>query len=137
MGPRYHVRPNLRPHRRRGASISPRRLREAMNAIRYRNWSDHDILQMARSGDDEAFDAFAQRHRRGIYAMGLASLGSVEQATAVLCDAFVSAHRDLGSAAAEIRPVGWLYMHGVRAVLTRLGSGPAGYSIERRPGPPR
>lgn len=89
-------------------------------SIHYKIRSDEDLVNLARCGNDSAFDELTHRYRDRIYSLTFLSLGDEEAAGDALCDTFVSAYRGLGSIEKGCSPRTWLYLHAVRAVFTRL-----------------
>ena len=111
-----------------GGTALPEKLRLAKYLLR----SDSDLASLVIAGDHRAFDALTVRYRDPIYALALSSLGDEEEAGDAVCDAFVSAFRDVHSAGKACTPRVWLYLHALRAVLARLSTSPGKYTIERR-----
>lgn len=107
-------------------------LGEALRTFQYRMQTDDEITGLVRAGNHEAFDALVMRYRDRIYGLAIASLGNEEQAGETVCQALTSAFRDVHSVGPECSTGTWLYLHGLRAVFSRLEKSPGGYSIENR-----
>jgi DNA-directed RNA polymerase specialized sigma24 family protein len=107
-------------------------LGEALRAFQYRMQTDDEITGLVRAGNHEAFDALVTRYRDRIYALAIAALGNEQAAGDTVCQALTSAFRDVGSVGPECSTGTWLYLHGLRAVFSRLDKAPGGYAIETR-----
>ncbi len=108
------------------------RLLRAMRLRTHVLLGDEALVSRARAGEHAAYDALVARHRDGVYAMALDSLGDERAAGEALCECMVMAHRDLGAMTADCSPRAWLYLHGIRAVMKRLEAPPGRYSVEHR-----
>jgi RNA polymerase sigma-70 factor, ECF subfamily len=82
--------------------------------------SDEELAQAFRDGDDAAFGALYERHRRSLYAFGLRMLGDAEAARDLVQDTFLGLYerrRDL----AGLRSFrAWLFTVGRNRCLTWL-----------------
>ena len=107
-------------------------LGEALRTFQYRMQTDDEITGMVKAGNHEAFDALVMRYRDRIYGLAIASLGNEEEAGETVCQALTSAFRDVRSVGPECSTGTWLYLHGLRAVFSRLEKSPGGYAIETR-----
>ena len=117
----------------RGNASALRRFRlnlsEALRHVLYNGRGDEDLARLARAGDTAAFDALATRYHDRIYTLAMHALGDEAGAGEAVCETFVSAFHDLSSVGTGCTTGAWLYLHGLRAVLGRLGAIPGQYSI--------
>jgi RNA polymerase sigma-70 factor, ECF subfamily len=70
--------------------------------------TDSQLIERARRGEGEAFDALMRRHMRAAYAVALAQTGDRDDAEDVCQDAFVTALRRLDEVRRPEAFVGWL-----------------------------
>jgi RNA polymerase sigma-70 factor (ECF subfamily) len=70
--------------------------------------SDEELASQAASGDDGAFGALVERHGTSVYRACLAALGTPSDAEDAAQEAFLLAHRRLGSFRGEARFKTWL-----------------------------
>jgi RNA polymerase sigma-70 factor (ECF subfamily) len=69
----------------------------------------NELLEAARSGDEEAFRALVEPHRKGLHAHCYRMLGSVHDADDAVQDALLRAWRGLGSFQGRSSVRSWLY----------------------------
>lgn len=69
---------------------------------------NRELVEAARRGDRDAFDALVRLEVRGVYRTAVAILGSAADAEEATQDAFVSAWRNLGSLRDPARFDAWL-----------------------------
>ena len=71
--------------------------------------ADEELVDAARSGHREAFDALANRHFGMVYAIGLARLGNRDQAEDLAQEVFLRVYRSRHTYAASAKFTTWLY----------------------------
>jgi hypothetical protein len=106
----------------------------ALRASGYRIFSDAFLVRRAVTGDHAAFDALVARYRRRLYTLALESLRSEDKASDALRETVLSAFKDIDSFRARCSPGTWLYLHGIRAVLTSMSIPPGKYTFRSRMG---
>src|SRR5438094_8166759 len=70
--------------------------------------SDEGLVKQFQAGDEAAFDALVERHRRRVYGLACRLVGAAE-AEDLAQDVFLAAYRSLGSFRGESRFTTWLY----------------------------
>jgi RNA polymerase sigma-70 factor, ECF subfamily len=84
------------------------------------NLSEHELLQAASSGDEDAFRLLVEPHRPGLHAHCYRMLGSLHDAEDALQDALLRAWRGLGGFAGRSSFRHWLYRIATNACLDVL-----------------
>jgi RNA polymerase sigma-70 factor (ECF subfamily) len=88
------------------------------------------FLDRLRAGDAAAFEDLVTTYQHRVFGVALRMLGNAAEAQDVAQEAFVRAHRALGTFRGDAKLSTWLYAITSRLCLTRLASG------ERRLGRP-
>jgi RNA polymerase sigma-70 factor, ECF subfamily len=70
---------------------------------------DHDLVEQARAGDQEAFRALVEGHSRPIFRTAFRILGDEPQAEDVVQETFLRAYRSLGKFDGRSQFGSWLY----------------------------
>ncbi len=96
--------------------------------------SDEELLGRARAGEYPAFDELVARHRDGLYTLALGSLRDEAEAGEALCEMVLAAFHALETRSTNCSPGAWLWLHGLRVVLGRLGPPAGRYTIAAHPG---
>lgn len=97
---------------RKTASIredSPVRAVEDMDDAHAKADDDHALVARSKQGDRDAFRALFQRYHRRAYALAFGVVRSQDDALDVVQDAFLKAHRHLGSFEGTASFFTWLY----------------------------
>jgi RNA polymerase sigma-70 factor, ECF subfamily len=81
--------------------------------------ADRDLVRLALSGDEGAFEELVERNRRAVYRAAYAALGSAADADDVVQDAFVTAYQKLGTFRRESSFKTWLLSIAWRKALDR------------------
>ena len=89
------------------AALSPRSLRLPSRLLRAA--PDERLVAALRRGDEKAFEEIYDRHHRALLGFCRHMLGSHEEAEDALQHVFVSAHRHLCEASANVNLKPWLY----------------------------
>lgn len=74
----------------------------------HEEWDDGELVAACRSGDLGAFEVLVRRHQRVMLNLAGRMLGDYDEACDVVQEAFVAAHRALGSFRGEARFATWL-----------------------------
>jgi len=82
--------------------------------------SDHALLAAHVDGDPEAFAELVRRHRDGLWAVALRTMGNPHDAEDGLQDGLVAAYRRAGSFRGESAVTTWLHRVVVNACLDRI-----------------
>lgn len=82
---------------------------------------DHDAVQLAKLGDQEAFAALVRRYQPMVYNLAFACLGDAESAADLTQEAFLRAWRGLTSFAGRAAFSTWLYTIAYRTCQTMAG----------------
>ena len=80
------------------------------------------LVRRAQTGDEEAFAALVNRHRRAVYRAVYAALGSADEADDVAQEAFVAAFQSLGGFRGDAAFRTWLVAIAWRKALDRRRS---------------
>jgi RNA polymerase sigma-70 factor (ECF subfamily) len=81
---------------------------------------DSELVERARSGDDDAVTELYRRHERRVYNLALRTLGNPWDAADVAQEAFIKAFKNLGSFKGEARFGTWLHRIAVNAAYDHL-----------------
>ncbi|MHC3003458.1 RNA polymerase sigma factor [Gordonia sp. GN26] len=82
--------------------------------------SGADLLERARSGDQQAFTMLVEQHRDRLWAICLRITGNQHDAEDALQDALVAAWRAIGTFRGDAQLSTWLYRIGSNAALARI-----------------
>lgn len=85
-----------------------------------RNESERSLVQRARSGDEEAFAALFQSHKKRVYSVCLLMTKDIAEAEDLTQEAFLQVFRTVGSFRGESAFSTWLYRVAVNTVLMKL-----------------
>lgn len=95
------------------------------------DFSDHDLIEQIKAGDEAAFDALLGRYQQRVYRLAMSMTRNQEDAEEVLQDVFLTVYRKIGSFESRSAFSTWLYRITVNAALMKLRSrGPVQESIE-------
>src|SRR3954447_23481086 len=86
--------------------------------------SDHELIELARSGDESAYQSLVEQHRSELHAHCYRMLGSVHDAEDALQDAFLRAWRGLPGFQGRSSPRSWLYKIATNTCLDALAKRP-------------
>ena len=86
--------------------------------------TDARLIERARRGDGEAFDALMRRYMRAAYAVALGQTGDRDDAEDVCQDAFVTALRRLDEAQRILTPEQWRQVPAALRNSVRQSFGP-------------
>jgi RNA polymerase sigma-70 factor, ECF subfamily len=86
----------------------------------HRNESERSLVQRARSGDEEAFAALFQSHKKRVYSVCLLMTKDIAEAEDLTQEAFLQVFRTVGSFRGESAFSTWLYRVAVNTVLMKL-----------------
>ncbi len=81
---------------------------------------DTDLVARAQGGDEQAFAALFEGHRRRVYALCLQMTGDPANADDLTQDAFIQAFRKLGTFRGDAAFSTWLYRIAINTVLMSL-----------------
>ena len=81
------------------------------------------LLARLRYGDARAFEELVISHQHRVFGVALRMLGNAAEAEEVAQEAFLRAHRAIGSFRGEAKLSTWLYGIASRVCLNRLGAG--------------
>ena len=81
---------------------------------------DSALVEAARGGDVQAFEALVERYRNRVYGLALRMTNSEDDAAEVLQDAFISAYRKLSEFRGESQFSSWLLRIAANHALMRL-----------------
>lgn len=82
--------------------------------------SDSDLITRAKNGDQEAFAALFDAHKRRVYSLCLQMTGDVADAEDLTQDAFIQVFRKLATFRGDSAFSTWLYRVAVNTVLMKL-----------------
>jgi RNA polymerase sigma-70 factor, ECF subfamily len=85
-----------------------------------RTESERSLVQRARSGDEEAFAALFQSHKKRVYSVCLLMTKDIAEAEDLTQEAFLQVFRTVGSFRGESAFSTWLYRVAVNTVLMKL-----------------
>jgi RNA polymerase sigma-70 factor (ECF subfamily) len=86
----------------------------------HRTESERSLVQRARSGDEEAFAALFQSHKKRVYSVCLLMTKDIAEAEDLTQEAFLQVFRTVGSFRGESAFSTWLYRVAVNTVLMKL-----------------
>jgi RNA polymerase sigma-70 factor, ECF subfamily len=81
---------------------------------------DLELIEAARGGDYDAFEALVRRYQNRIYRLARSMTKSDAEAEEVVQDAFLSLFRGLATFRGEASPSSWIYRVAANAALMRL-----------------
>lgn len=82
--------------------------------------SERSIVQRAQAGDEQAFAALFQRHKKRVYSVCLLMTKDVAEAEDLTQEAFLQVFRAIGSFRGDAAFSTWLYRVAVNTVLMKL-----------------
>ena len=85
-----------------------------------RSETERSLVQRARSGDEEAFAALFQSHKKRVYSVCLLMTKDIAEAEDLTQEAFLQVFRTVGSFRGESAFSTWLYRVAVNTVLMKL-----------------
>jgi RNA polymerase sigma-70 factor (ECF subfamily) len=86
----------------------------------HRSESERSLVQRARSGDEAAFAALFQTHKKRVYSVCLLMTKDIAEAEDLTQEAFLQVFRTVGSFRGESAFSTWLYRVAVNTVLMKL-----------------
>jgi len=81
---------------------------------------DRELVALCRKGDADAFETLVRNYQKKMFNIAFRITGSMEDASEVVQDAFVSAHRNLKDFEQKSRFSTWLYSITVNTAKNRL-----------------
>ena len=105
----------------------------ALQGVRYRWFSDRELVRRAGARDHTAFNVLRSRYRTQVDALKHGPRVDDDHDEAALRDTLVSAFRGVDSFAVCCTPGTWLYLNGLRAAFGRLGAAERAGSIKSAP----
>ncbi len=90
----------------------------ARNALR--ESFEHDLVARAKDGDQDAFGALFDLHKKRVYSLCVLMTGDAVEAEDLTQDAFIQAFRRLGTFRGDSAFSTWLYRVAVNTVLMKL-----------------
>jgi RNA polymerase sigma-70 factor (ECF subfamily) len=91
---------------------------------------DLDLVERARSGDDEAFRALFERYHRRAYSLAVGVVRSRDDALDVVQDAFIKAHRHIGKFEGNSSFYTWLYRIVMNLAIDHIRRSKRGRNVE-------
>jgi len=95
-----------------------------MAAISTHSLGEHELLEAARGGDEDAFRRIVERHRAELHAHCYRMLGSLQDAEDALQETLLRAWRGLPGFAGRSSPRTWLYTIATNACLDAIARRP-------------
>src|SRR4051812_5630132 len=86
--------------------------------------SDEELIELARNGDESAYQELVEAHRRELHAHCYRMLGSVQDAEDALQDALLRAWRGLPGFQGRSSPRTWLYKIATNTCLDAIARRP-------------
>lgn len=84
--------------------------------------NDHELVEAAQAGRDEAFNQLVLRHRKALFHTAVGLLGNPDEADDICQDVFVKAYESLGGFRATSAFYTWIYRICINLCLNRLRS---------------
>jgi RNA polymerase sigma-70 factor, ECF subfamily len=83
-------------------------------------WDEAEAIERARQGDEEAFQALYDRHKRRVYSLCLRMTANTAEAEDLTQEAFLQLYRKIGTFRGESAFSTWLHRLSVNVVLMHL-----------------
>jgi RNA polymerase sigma-70 factor, ECF subfamily len=93
---------------------------QPVNRVAKRDNSERSLVQRAQDGDEEAFAALFELHKKRVYSVCLLMTKDVAEAEDLTQEAFLQVFRTIGSFRGEAAFSTWLYRIAVNTVLMKL-----------------
>lgn len=84
------------------------------------NTDEHELVNMARDGDDGAFEDLVRLHRKAVYAFVYRLSGNGDDAAEIVQNTFIKAYRSMGRFRGESSFKTWLYRIAVNTFRNHL-----------------
>ncbi len=81
---------------------------------------DHELVERARQGDDQAFRTLVDRHSAKVFGIAMRVTGHRETAEDVVQEAFLKVHRQLGRFDHRARFTTWLYRIAMNTAIDQI-----------------